>query len=438
MSEAAGRFFESLVQPIPRPYSERAQIAQRRVRDLLDRLGNPQRTLPCIHVAGSKGKGSTALFAEAILRQLGHKTGTFLSPHLHAWNERFMLSGAPVSDDRLNQTINVLRQPVAELTRLHPDAPPSFFDALTACAFELFDDTGVEFAIIEAGLGGRFDATTVANARVSCISSIEYEHTDKLGETLAEIAGHKAGIIKSGVPVIVGPMHQSAAEVIAEEARSLGAPLVRFGVEFQAQTSSSEAPTRLRFVEESFKLDLKLRTPGALAVTNAALAVQCVRQLLGPEVDHRGEDFARALESVVLPGRTEIMCQTPLVIVDAAHTAASAKGLTTLLKSLAAEQVHLLVSMTAGKQINVVLEELVPYCQQVTVTLAEPSRSIDAEKLARTIRKLAPNKSVRVEPNVRLAVESAYKAIPSGGSLCVAGSVYLAGSARAVLQELLD
>ena len=437
MSNKAGKFFESLVAPIPRPYATRGRNAQARVRELLHALDEPQKDLPCVHIAGSKGKGSTALFVGAMLHEFGYSTGTFLSPHLESWTERFLIDGVPVDANELDATIDRIHGPLARLSAQHPELPPSFFDALTTCAFELFRNAGVDFGIIEAGLGGRLDATLVANTRVACITTIELEHTDKLGDTLREIAHHKAGIIKPAVPVVVGALPDEALDVILHEARLQDAPADVMGSAFSVEQVAGRLASELHFRHAQFSISAQINVPGDSAAHNAALAIQCVRRLLGEEADGHGPALARGLARAELPGRTEVLNESPLIVVDAAHTEASARSLAELLGRLGAQKTHLLLSMTAGKQPDTVLRRLLPVCARVTVTRADPSRSMPPEQLAQFIRSVSPDMRVDVNEDVSNAVDSAFHGLGKETCLCVAGSVYLVGAARPRLRRLL-
>ena len=184
-----------------------SRLDLRPIEALLDAIGRPQDALSVLHVAGSKGKGSTCLLAESILAALGERVGTFTSPHLESWIERFRIDGREVDEASLVAAVERVRPAVDALRDGPPETRPSFFDATTAIAFVLFAEAGVDRAVIEVGLGGRLDSTNVVRPAVTCITSIELEHTDKLGSTEAAIAGEKAGILKSGVPAEIGRAH---------------------------------------------------------------------------------------------------------------------------------------------------------------------------------------------------------------------------------------
>ena len=254
--EEARAWLEGLIDVERAPRRRELRLSLEPVTRLLERVGRPERGLSVLHVAGSKGKGSTALFAEAVLAAAGERVGTFTSPHLERWTERFRIGGREVAAPDLADVLTRLRPHVEAL--LHdPDAPdPSFFDATTAAAFLLFREAVVERAVVEVGLGGRLDSTNVVEPAVACITSIELEHTDRLGATLEAIAGEKAGIVKPGRPVVTVP----------------GTPPVVLPAEnittnsFEAWWEASEGAT-------SYRLDVSLNpffTGGAASFSTAA------------------------------------------------------------------------------------------------------------------------------------------------------------------------
>ena len=407
------RFLQSLVRADPRPYAERACYAQQAIAQLLERIGNPQHGLKIVHIGGSKGKGSTALMAEAILRAAGFHVGTFTSPHLTRWNERFRIDGCDIDDARLVALMEELQPHIAVLAAENADNPPSFFDVLTGAALLLFRQEKVDCAIIEVGLGGRLDATNIVAPAVTCITSIELEHTDKLGNTLEAIATEKAGIIKSDVPLVRGTLPEAAARVVDQRAASLGAPIIR--------------PTAIS--------DLRLPIAVEHQAQNAALALACVHQLgmMDEAVLHRA--VQEGFSDLHLPGRSEILALHPWVVVDAAHTPASAQALAKFLASLPAQRIHLLISITAGKNPATVCGPLLTLATKVTTTRADPQRSMEPALVAAVLRNYRPDLAIDVIDDPLLATETVFKALLPNDLLCVTGSVYIAGIARAALIE---
>jgi len=233
--EAASAYLAGLINVEKERNAPYSRFDLEPIRRLMERLGDLQADLSVIHLAGSKGKGSTGLMVEALLGAAGERVGTFTSPHLERWSERFRIDGREVSGELLADAVDRIAPHIDELRKADPLHAPSFFDALTAIALLLFSEAKVDRCVFEVGLGGRLDSTNVIPADVSCITSIEFEHTQQLGNTLAEIASEKAGILKSGVPAVVGDLCDEAIEVVETRARQLGAPLARLGRDFNLE-----------------------------------------------------------------------------------------------------------------------------------------------------------------------------------------------------------
>lgn len=469
--EAVARFFEAVVWQDPRPYAARAASAQRAVAALLASVGNPHLGLQVIHVAGSKGKGSTALLTEAILRAAGLRVGTFTSPHLTWWGERFRIDGRDAADDLLATALAALRPAV--MRACAAGEPPGFFDVATAAALWLFSQVGVDVAVVEVGLGGTLDATNIVSPRVSCITSIEHEHVDKLGDTLALIAAHKAGIIKPGVPVVLGALPAEAASVAMARAVELGAPLWRLGDALQVAISD-EPESRGRVADRhaapaaahppGMRLHLRLDhgrghagAPSGMAegmegveeihdvvlplvgrhlAHNAALAFACVacsgllgRVALAAAVRHGFAD-------VCLPGRVEIVARQPWVIVDGAHTSASAAALVDVLERLPHRRRLLVLSASSGKDLPALLVPLLPGAAFVVATCADATRSLPAEAVAEAVVRLRPDLECRCVASPAAALHAALAEAAPQDMVCVTGSVYVAGAVRAAFSGM--
>jgi dihydrofolate synthase/folylpolyglutamate synthase len=435
----ASAYLEGLINHERRPGFSYARLDLKPIRALLDRLDRPEESLSVIHVAGSKGKGSTCLFAEAILLALGERVGTFTSPHLESWVERFRIDAEPVAEERLVWAVRRVRPIVDELRSGPPETLPSFFDATTAVAFLLFAEASVDRALIEVGLGGRLDSTNVINPAVTCITSIELEHTDKLGETEAEIAGEKAGILKPDRPIVLGSLRSDAARVIRARAREIAAPVLARGEQF-AISPGPERSGRNSFVFQEngsagtpLEIQATLRVPGEAAIGNAGLAIACVRAL-DVHSDSALKKAARdGLGQCALPARIEVLANDPQVIVDAAHTAESARVLADVLKTLAPDGFDLILSVSSDKNLDALLGALLPAAQRVWVTQAERIRSMGVDVLAKSVLERAPTLAVEVVRDPEEAARRARAALPPESRLCAAGSVYLAGVVRRVL-----
>ncbi|MCP3985486.1 MAG: hypothetical protein GY723_13940 [bacterium] len=413
------------------PDRRRARFSLQPVKRLLGELGNPEDGLRILHIAGSKGKGSTALYAEALLRGAGLSVGTFTSPHLESWVERFRIDGAPVDGVKLGAAVARLR-PIVEKLRLEPDAP-SFFDATTAAALLLFAEARVDVAILEVGLGGRLDSTNVVEPAVSCITSIELEHTEILGTTLAAIAGEKAGIAKPGVPLVMGRLHEEAEAVVRSRCEKVGAPWVALGGEIEIEVEEEAGPcVAVRVRDGELQVRARLGAPGAHQASNAAIALACVLRLGVVPVERLAALAPQVLEALRLPARIEILGERPWVVVDAAHTAASAQALGAALARLPHRQGRFVLSVSTGKDLPAIAQAVLPFADLCLATRAEPVRSMPAEALAAALRTLAPQIEVRAVDDPRDALELARAETAPDDLLCATGSIYLAGIARAV------
>ncbi len=416
-SEAAGRYLQTLINLERRPELTGARMSLAPIRALLDRLGKPEQGLSVLHVAGSKGKGSTCLFAENALQAAGKRAGVFTSPHIHSWTERFRVAGREVDGAGLARAVTRLRPHVEWLREHDPGNAPTFFDATTAAALLIFAEADLDHVILEVGLGGRLDSTNVVTPRVTCITSIELEHTDKLGKTVAAIAGEKAGIVKPGVPCVIGRLSPEAEHVVRERAREVCAPILALAVDFPALEAG------------------ELSVLGTHQADNAAIALAAVGLLGGGEPP----DFlARArggLAATQLPGRVEVLSENPWIVVDCAHTGASARALAEVVRRRVAdhgefERTTLLLSVSGDKDLTAILDALLPLADEVVATRAQPHRSLHESDLAAAIRARDCAPAVREERDPRRAARDVRGSSGPGQLLLAAGSIYLAGIAR--------
>jgi dihydrofolate synthase / folylpolyglutamate synthase len=413
-----------------------------RMRQLLELLGNPHRRLRIVHVAGSKGKGSTSALLASILHEAGYRVGLFTSPHLVTVEER----------------IQVERQPIgpAELAALMDDiraaAPPAlereltFFEIGTALGFLHFVRRRVDLAILEVGLGGRFDSTNVCEPMVSIITSISFDHTQILGDTLGKIAFEKAGVIKPGRPTISGVRNPEARGVIERICRERGAPLTQIDADFRYE----HEPALIEAARESLPrvqvttaqrawpaLDLGLI--GAHQAGNAAVAVAAVEELIAQGVPIGAQAVAEGLERVHWPARLEIMARRPLVLLDCAHNVASAQALVDALEQsfpLASDGRRLLVfAGNQDKDLAGMLSVLAPRFERIVLTSFRNSQRCAApEQLAAWVP--AEQRGVSVTcANSAEAWRLAHADAKPGDLICVTGSVFLAGELRPVIGE---
>jgi len=417
----------------------RRRLSLGAIHALLNAVGNPERGLSIVHVAGSKGKGSVCLAAEAMLTALGERVGVFTSPHFERWTERFRVNVREVSGAALARAVARLQPHVDRLRSEDPENSPSFFDATTAAALLIFKDAGVDRVLLEVGLGGRLDSTNAVSPLVTCITQIELEHQEVLGHTLAAIAGEKAGILKPGVPCVVGALPPPAEAAVAQRAAEVGAPVFREGEAFTlevAPASMSQTQTRLRYRERGgFTCDADLPIISVPGARNAGLALASLRRLGGYDDGELVGAAQRGLAALTLPGRVEVVSREPWVIIDSAHTPASAIALADTLASLGLTEVELILSISRDKALPEILTPLLPHARAVTVTAAEPLRSVPPLELAEAIGALAPDLALRVAHDPRSGLRDALASVQAGTAVVVAGSVYLAGAAREVVRE---
>lgn len=426
------RLFEALAAAEPSRRRPPDALALQPARELLARIGSPQQALRCIHIAGSKGKGSTALLCEAILGAADLRVGTFTSPHLQRWTERYRVGGREVGEAEFVAAAERVRPHLAAL--LGATHPPGCFDFATALAFSLFAHAGVDVAVIEVGLGGRLDPTNVVHPLVSCITSIELEHTDRLGNTLAAIAGEKAGIVKPWVPVVIGDLPREAVAVVETQATRCAAPLHRLGIEFAAAVTRTSAEGMAVHLDcGPLALDLTMPVLGPHLAGNAALALACIRHADLLPVAQLADAARRGLARAVLPGRTEILGRSPWVVADGAHTESSARALMRALDVLDCRERHMVVSISSGKDLAILLPILAANASSFVATRADRQRSLEPGAIADWVRQRYPDLPVRIIEDPQQAVRDTLIDLPPDALMCVTGSVYAAGAARAVL-----
>jgi dihydrofolate synthase/folylpolyglutamate synthase len=411
-------------------FSSRADLAP--VLALLHELDDPQLGRVTVHIAGSKGKGSVAAMVESMLRAAGYRTGLFTSPHLHRFTERIQLDRQPVSREDFAEGLTEVRNAAEHVAAQLPDRPVVTFDALTALAFLLYRKHEIQVQIIEVGLGGLLDSTNVFESKeCSVITNIGLEHRDILGDTIPEIARQKAGIIVAGCPTIMAPQRESAADVIREVAAEKGSPLteVALACNLRRDSAGSEAQTfRLRTPKAGYQAKLPLL--GKHQLDNAATAVLAVEALTKAGIEVGEEAVKQGLESVKWPGRIEVIKRRPLIIVDSAHTADSARRLRdTLLEYLRVDRATLVIGVMGDKDLEGLASAVEPGALRVIATQADHPRALPAESVAQVFRGLSVE--TYVEPKLGAAIDMATSLSTGSDAVVILGSIALAGEARA-------
>ena len=425
-----------------------------RMRELLRMLGNPHEQLPIVHVAGTKGKGSTASMMAAILAEAGYKTGLYTSPHLERLEERYVINGSQISPHELVQLVQTIEAVVQELDQTRIDESlrvPTFFEITTALAFLYFTRLKADIAVFEVGLGGRLDSTNVCHPAVCAITSISFDHTKQLGRTLAAIAREKAGIIKPGVPVVCGVLPEEPREVIHHIAWETAAPLIQrdadYFVDYLEQQSTAGTKTSINYREERAgisrsyaNLTTNLRGEHQAANVGTALAAMGALADRGWKISEQA--IRAGLMKVRCPARIELVRENPPVILDTAHNVASVEALCRELEQGFAPSSRVLVFATSrDKDARSMLLRLLPLFDQIVLTryLNNPrARSVEelADMIAEIYRGFYDGPRPRRIHHTASPLEAWQLAQQLAGETaltCITGSFFLAAELRAVV-----
>ncbi|TWT37067.1 Folylpolyglutamate synthase [Posidoniimonas corsicana] len=423
------------------PYQER-QLKLDRMRQLLTRLGSPDAGMRIVHIAGTKGKGSTAKMTAAMLTAAGYRTGVYSSPHLERFEERIAVDGAPCPAADLVGLVERIR-PVAEAMDAECEDPadgPTFFDLATAMALVHFADRQCDAVVLEVGLGGRLDSTNVCLPLVTVITSISLDHTKQLGDTLGKIAGEKAGIAKPGVPLISGVTQEEPRRVIADAARQLGCRLIEVGKDFGFEYETEGGSPKFSFWRadggrRAEQAPQTLGPRGRHQAQNAAVALAVVAELRDQGWSIPADACREGLAGLQLPGRVELFRGQPTVVVDTAHNEASARALTEALAELDWGGKGILVlAASRDKDTRAICAALAPVFDQAIITrYLENPRAVAPEDLAAEYRAAVPpdrGADIGLAATPREALEKALAAAGPHGLVCVTGSFFIAAELR--------
>jgi dihydrofolate synthase/folylpolyglutamate synthase len=406
-----------------------------RVERLLARLDSPHQRFRSIHIAGTKGKGSVAAMSESILRAAGYRTSLYTSPHLHTLRERIQVDGRLIPEEAvisLTERLQPLASQVKGITT---------FEIITALGFLYFAEQGVEFAVLEVGMGGRLDATNVVNPLVAAITSISYDHTHILGETLPQIAREKAGIIKHKALVVSAPQTPEAMAVIEEACAERAAELTVIGQDWTWQAGEANLEGQwFRVSGSEFRVSSRefwIPLLGRHQLDNAAVAIAVMEKLRQRGVSVPETSIREGLRQVRWPGRLEILGQRPFLVVDCAHNADSARKLKAALEELFTyRRLILIFGASSDKDIEGMMRELVPLADHIIDTQARHPRAAEAGALRKRALALKPGEAHMVSGSVAEALRLALGVASPHDLICATGSVFVVAEAREAWAEL--
>jgi dihydrofolate synthase/folylpolyglutamate synthase len=397
------------------------------IQALLDRLDHPERRYPSLHIGGTNGKGSTATMAASMLQAAGYRVGLYTSPHLVDFRERIRINGEVISEARVAALTDCVRAAVGE------PREPTFFEVTTAMAFQQFADVAVDVAVVEVGLGGRFDATNVLTPAAAAITNVALDHQEYLGETIGDIAYEKAGIIKPGVRVVVGRVSSEAAAVLSRVAGERGAQVSRLHDDFNV---SGTSPARFRYegMNESYD-ELACPLAGRHQLDNAACALALLEAVSERGLPVSEGAVREGLRTVRWEGRLETVESRPALVLDGAHNPDAAAAVAIYLEDFrrqhAGSRVIMVLGMMKDKDREGFLDHLLPHVDEVIVTQARIPRSATVRELEASLR--ARGGTARVAPDPADAISLARRMAASDDLILVTGSLMLVGEAKAIL-----
>ncbi len=394
-----------------------------KIADVLGKLGEPHTKYPVLHIAGTKGKGSVAAMLTAIMRAAKLKTGTYISPHLVDIRERIAIDGEPVSQKLFSAGIDAVRKVLGE----RPKEYGTFFEVISAAAFHTFALQNIDVALVECGLGGKYDATNIVHPQIAVLTRIGIDHTERLGRTIEEIAQDKAGIIEDGCKVVIGAQEREALETVLAAAKARNAKVFAYGKDFASsvrRADLNETDVQIEIGGET--IDVKLPLVGSFQAENAAAAA-ITAHLFG--IDNR--TIAAGLENVKLRGRMEIVRKNPLLLIDGAHNPTSAAVTAQEIIKLGLAPATLIVAINSPKDYEKMILNWAKIAKMFIFTTTGSPRTYPPQILAKFAQTASEINAVPIE-NPDEALKKAEEITGKNGTIFAAGSLYLAGHYIAV------
>lgn len=424
-----------LISKSPQEYRLGEEESFARSRLLTDYLNRPQDAFSSIHVAGTGGKGSVTTMIDAILEDLGFTTGRHTSPYVQIPNEKLIVSGEMIKPSEFSNLIDYFKPKYEAFIAMHPNPKPTHGEVWIALTYEFFKNQKIDWAVIETGMGGRLDPTNTLNSEIAVITNVDYDHIPQLGKTIEEIAWHKAGIIKSGKPVVTAETKYEALSIIKREAEEKNSPIFIYGADYFTRNISHTNNGVVFDLETPFGSynNVYVNMVGEFQAINAATAIMAVLVISQAKgINITEESIRSAMKRVEYPGRMEKLQDNPLVIIDGAHNPqkmkAAAKGLSDLFPHM---NITLLIGMLKTKDAAETLKQILSIVNNVITTaprvIGKPSFS--AKEMAEMVKKISPTTPVKAEGEIQKAVEEG-KILSENGLLFISGSIYMLGDIR--------
>ncbi|MBV1819026.1 bifunctional folylpolyglutamate synthase/dihydrofolate synthase [Anaerosalibacter bizertensis] len=410
-----------------------SKLGLKTIEKLMNELGNPQKNLKYIHIAGTNGKGSTASYISKILEESGYRVGIFTSPYLERFNERIQINGKDIPDETFAKiTENVKEKTEKIVSEGFPH--PTVFELITAISFLYFKEENVDFVVLEVGLGGRLDSTNVIDGSLlSVITTVDYDHMNVLGDSLDKIAREKAGIIKENGTVLSYPQKDEVFKTLKEVSKDKNAdfsvcPIENINVK---ELNEYGAVFDFKYKDDIFE-DMKINLLGLHQVYNASLAISAIAILRNEGlIKTSNEEIKRGLTNTFWKGRLEVLRRKPIFLIDGAH---NLQGIKTLVKSLELFKYNRLIlgmSILKDKDFSHMVENIAPLADEIIITEINNPRKMEAENLAKEVGKA--NNNIIIEKDIKKAIEKSLNIANEDDLIVFAGSIYLIGDVRKIL-----
>lgn len=429
--------YEESLNYISSTYVMGIKLGLENIRRLMAKLGDPQKKMKIIHVAGTNGKGSTCAMLSSILKEAGYRVGLYTSPYLEVFNERIRIDGENIGDEQIATATTRVKEVVEQLLA-EGYSHPTEFEITTAIGFLCFEQAKVDFLVLEVGMGGRFDATNVVESPcLTIITSISIDHEQYLGDTLTKIAYEKAGILKERVPLILYPQQKEAEKEILKIAEEKSVPVISvFQEKVQIRSSSLQGQRLDMQLFGEHISDITLKLLGAHQASNALTAATAIWWLKKNRSLRMDEQILRSgMKSCKWPGRLELMSTDPITMIDGAHNPDGAKVLLQTIQTLLSDrEITLVLGMLRDKDIEQITDLLIPHVTKVVTVTPNSDRAMPAEELAVKLQKY--KKTVETGASIEESVQRARRIThPEKGAILYAGSLYMIGEVRSYLTK---